>query len=275
MAAADAGDALPSAGSRRLPAREVLGRRAALRARPADQPDPRPGPRRRGRHRALPDRPSRRPADRRPRPRRQRRATSSPPWSPIAGCARASAIASRTRRSVGDRAARSATRAARRDLTAEPTFTVDPATARDFDDAVSAKREGDGFRLWIHIADVAAHVKPDSGLDREALARANSTYAPGIGQPDAAAVAQQRRLQPQARGRAPRGDRRDRALARRGGEVDQLLPLADPLRRAPRLRRPRPDLLRARAALPSRSPTRSTSPAGRPARSPSGRRARA
>lgn len=71
----------------------------------------------------------------------------------------------------------------RRDLTAEPTFTVDPATARDFDDAVSAKREGDGFRLWIHIADVSAHVKPDSGLDREALARANSTYAPGIVSP--------------------------------------------------------------------------------------------
>ena len=68
----------------------------------------------------------------------------------------------------------------RRDLTAEPTFTVDPAAARDFDDAVSARREGDGFRLWIHIADVAAHVKPESGLDREALARANSTYAPGL-----------------------------------------------------------------------------------------------
>ncbi len=68
----------------------------------------------------------------------------------------------------------------RRDLTAEPTFTVDPASARDFDDAVSARREGDGFRLWIHIADVAAHVAPESGLDREALARANSTYAPGV-----------------------------------------------------------------------------------------------
>ena len=71
----------------------------------------------------------------------------------------------------------------RRDLTGEPTFTVDPASARDFDDAVSARREGDGFRLWIHIADVAAHVKPESGLDREALARANSTYAPGIVSP--------------------------------------------------------------------------------------------
>ncbi len=71
----------------------------------------------------------------------------------------------------------------RRDLTAEPTFTVDPATARDFDDAVSARPEGDGFRVWVHIADVAAHVKPDSGLDREALARANSTYAPGTVSP--------------------------------------------------------------------------------------------
>ena len=71
-------------------------------------------------------------------------------------------------------------RSGRRDLTDKPTFTVDPATARDFDDAVSARREGDGFRLWIHIADVAAHVPPGSGLDREARDRANSTYAPGI-----------------------------------------------------------------------------------------------
>jgi ribonuclease R len=71
----------------------------------------------------------------------------------------------------------------RTDLTAEPTFTVDPTTARDFDDAVSARREGDGFRLWIHIADVSAHVRPESGLDREARERANSTYAPGIVSP--------------------------------------------------------------------------------------------
>ncbi|MCB0876836.1 MAG: RNB domain-containing ribonuclease [Solirubrobacterales bacterium] len=71
----------------------------------------------------------------------------------------------------------------RRDLTAEPTFTVDPAGARDFDDAVSARPDGDGHRVWVHIADVAAHVKPESGLDREALARANSTYAPGTVSP--------------------------------------------------------------------------------------------
>jgi ribonuclease R len=71
----------------------------------------------------------------------------------------------------------------RRDLTGLPTFTVDPATARDFDDAISARREGDGFRLWIHIADVAAHVKPGTPLDAEAARRANSTYAPGAVEP--------------------------------------------------------------------------------------------
>ncbi|MGV1049688.1 MAG: RNB domain-containing ribonuclease, partial [Solirubrobacterales bacterium] len=71
----------------------------------------------------------------------------------------------------------------RRDLTALATFTVDPATARDFDDAVSAQREGDGARVWIHIADVAAHVRPGSALDLEARRRCNSTYVPGAVEP--------------------------------------------------------------------------------------------
>jgi ribonuclease R len=71
----------------------------------------------------------------------------------------------------------------RRDLTALATFTVDPATARDFDDAVSAQREGEGARVWVHIADVAAHVKPGSLLDQEARRRANSTYVPGTVEP--------------------------------------------------------------------------------------------
>ena len=72
---------------------------------------------------------------------------------------------------------------ARRDLTALSTFTVDPASARDFDDAVSAQREGDGARVWIHIADVAAHVRPGTPLDLEARRRANSTYVPGAVEP--------------------------------------------------------------------------------------------
>ena len=89
---------------------------------------------------------------------------------------------------VEEEAARAAEEAeardvARRDLTELATFTVDPATARDFDDAVSAQREGDGWRIWVHIADVAAHVRPGSPLDMEALRRANSTYVPGTVEP--------------------------------------------------------------------------------------------
>jgi ribonuclease R len=71
----------------------------------------------------------------------------------------------------------------RRDLTDLPTFTIDPATARDFDDAISARHEEDGLRLWVHIADVAAHVRPGTPLDIEARRRANSTYAPGAVEP--------------------------------------------------------------------------------------------
>jgi ribonuclease R len=74
-------------------------------------------------------------------------------------------------------------RSERRDLTGLPTFTVDPATARDFDDAVSAREEGGAIRLWIHIADVAAHVRPGSPLEAEAYRRANSTYVPGSVEP--------------------------------------------------------------------------------------------
>jgi ribonuclease R len=72
---------------------------------------------------------------------------------------------------------------ARRDLTALATFTVDPASAHDFDDAVSAQREGAGARVWIHIADVTAHVRRGSPLDLEARRRANSTYVPGTVEP--------------------------------------------------------------------------------------------
>jgi ribonuclease R len=71
----------------------------------------------------------------------------------------------------------------RRDLTGLATFTVDPATARDFDDAVSAAAEGDGVRLWIHIADVAAHVRPGTALEAEASRRGTSVYVPGTVEP--------------------------------------------------------------------------------------------
>jgi ribonuclease R len=68
----------------------------------------------------------------------------------------------------------------RRDLRRLATFTVDPASAHDFDDAVSASRTEGGVRLFIHIADVAAHVRPGDALDDEARRRANSTYVPGL-----------------------------------------------------------------------------------------------
>jgi ribonuclease R len=71
----------------------------------------------------------------------------------------------------------------RRDLRDLATFTVDPATARDFDDAVSAEEDGDGVRLWIHIADVSAHVRPGTPLDSEAYRRATSVYVPGAVEP--------------------------------------------------------------------------------------------
>ncbi len=71
----------------------------------------------------------------------------------------------------------------RRDLTDLDTFTVDPATARDFDDAVSASEEGDAIRLWVHIADVAAHVRPGTALDLQAAHRATSVYVPGSVEP--------------------------------------------------------------------------------------------
>ena len=99
--------------------------------------------------------------------------------------------AERVRRAPGER----------RDLRALPTFTIDPITARDFDDAISAEpiRDGGGhraggdgvgggdageaIRVWVHIADVAAHVPEGSPLDLEARRRSTSVYAPGAVEP--------------------------------------------------------------------------------------------
>jgi len=72
----------------------------------------------------------------------------------------------------------------RRDLRELVTFTIDPASARDFDDAISAQATAEGaIRVWIHIADVAAHVREGSLLDREARRRATSVYVPGAVEP--------------------------------------------------------------------------------------------
>src|SRR6202043_1531273 len=72
----------------------------------------------------------------------------------------------------------------RRDLRGLATFTIDPVGARDFDDAVSAQTMPDGAtRVWVHIADVAAHVPEGSLVDREALRRGTSVYVPGAVEP--------------------------------------------------------------------------------------------
>ncbi len=72
----------------------------------------------------------------------------------------------------------------RTDFRELPTFTIDPPTAKDFDDAISAQTlEDGGIRVWVHIADVAAHVRPGGAVDREAFRRANSVYVPGLVEP--------------------------------------------------------------------------------------------
>jgi ribonuclease R len=72
----------------------------------------------------------------------------------------------------------------RRDLRELATFTIDPASARDFDDAISAESlGGERARVWVHIADVSAHVREGSMLDREARRRATSVYVPGTVEP--------------------------------------------------------------------------------------------
>ncbi len=56
--------------------------------------------------------------------------------------------------------------------------TIDPDDARDFDDAIQVDKTNGGWRLGVHIADVAAYVEPGSALDREARRRGNSVYLP-------------------------------------------------------------------------------------------------
>ncbi|KAG0212903.1 hypothetical protein BGX28_005365 [Mortierella sp. GBA30] len=65
----------------------------------------------------------------------------------------------------------------RRDLRQSCTFTIDPATAKDLDDAVSCIPLGDGtYEIGVHIADVSHFIKVGSALDREAKSRATTVY---------------------------------------------------------------------------------------------------
>src|ERR671913_978962 len=67
----------------------------------------------------------------------------------------------------------------RRDLRHLLTVTIDGADAKDFDDAISVERAGEGYRLWVHIADVTHYVEPGGSLDEQAAFRGNSVYLPG------------------------------------------------------------------------------------------------
>jgi ribonuclease R len=67
----------------------------------------------------------------------------------------------------------------RADLRDLLTYTIDPETAKDFDDALSFRRESAGIRAWVHIADVSWFVGAGTPLDRGAARRAFSTYVPG------------------------------------------------------------------------------------------------
>ena len=67
----------------------------------------------------------------------------------------------------------------RRDVRGILTFTIDPADAKDFDDAISFRVLKDGnYEIGVHIADVSYYVEPDSELDKSAYDRATSVYLP-------------------------------------------------------------------------------------------------
>ncbi|MFI4951424.1 MAG: ribonuclease R family protein, partial [Caulobacterales bacterium] len=81
------------------------------------------------------------------------------------------------------KAAQPPTLAGREDLRDVPFITIDPADARDHDDAVYAEKDDDpknpgGWIVWVAIADVAAYVRPGSALDDTAREKANSVYFP-------------------------------------------------------------------------------------------------
>lgn len=75
----------------------------------------------------------------------------------------------------------------REDLRDLPTFTIDPVTAQDYDDAISAEQPDPGrperITVWVHMADVAAYVRPGGAIDADARWRGTSVYVPGTVEP--------------------------------------------------------------------------------------------
>ena len=145
--------------------------------------------------------------------------------------------------------------AARVDLRTLPAYTIDPEGAKDFDDAISVRAEGDGLRAWVHIADVSAYVPPGSPLDRDAADRGFSFYVPGTVEPmlphalssdlcslrphlDRRAVTVEIPFDADARGRRagvlPQPHPLPRAADVRGGPGDPRRAARSPTRRRPR-----------------------------------------
>lgn len=68
----------------------------------------------------------------------------------------------------------------RYDLRHKLIITIDPEDAKDFDDAVSLEKDGNGdWHLGVHVADVSYYIKPETAIDTDALYRGTSVYLPG------------------------------------------------------------------------------------------------
>lgn len=67
----------------------------------------------------------------------------------------------------------------RKDLRELLTITIDPASAKDYDDAISLEKIDNGWQLYVHIADVAHYIETDTLIFQEAIERGNSFYFPG------------------------------------------------------------------------------------------------
>ncbi len=91
--------------------------------------------------------------------------------------AQAEELKKRGREMLAGEAARAGDGGPRRDFRSVPTCTIDPADAKDFDDALSVRTLPDGtIEVGVHIADVSFFVRPGSAFDKEARERATSVY---------------------------------------------------------------------------------------------------